>query len=464
MPQGDTRAAALMGGRVPPHHMEAEQSVLGAILIDNQVFFKVIDSLKPEDFYRPAHGKIFSAMVQLATKNQPIDVVTLTAKMKEMGIHEEVGGASFLADILERVPTAFHAEYHAKIVADAALKRRLISVCHEVGSRGFEPQETTEELLDFAEKEIFGLAASKRQGSVAKVSDIIKDAFAELERRYELQEAITGVPTGYVDLDKMTQGLQPSDLVIVACRPSMGKTSFSLGLARNAGVHAKVPVAFFSLEMSKEQIVTRLLAAEAKVDSTRIRTGRLTDEDWGRLTHAAGILADSPLYIDDTPALSVLEVRGKSRRLQAEVGKLGVIIIDYLQIMGSGATGRGMDNREKVISDISRSLKALAKELHVPVVALSQLNRNIDLRQDKRPMMADLRESGAIEQDADLIVFIHRDDVENQNPQGASVAEFIVGKHRNGPRGTVKVAWLGQYACFENLVQGPAFPVEGSYQ
>lgn len=441
--------------RLPPQNLEAEQSVLGGILIDNQTFHKIIDTLSPDDFYRPAHAKIFAAMCELAQKAEPIDVVTLTAKLKQMNVHEEVGGASYLAELLERTPTAIHSEYHARIVSDMAIRRRLVTVCNEVGNRGLQLGETTEELLDHAEKQIFGLTSSKRQRSMVPVRDIVRGAFMELEKRFENQGALTGIPTGYLDLDSMTQGLQRSDLVIVACRPSMGKTSFSLGVTRHAAVHAKAPVVFFSLEMSKEQIVTRLLAAEAKVDSTRIRTGKLSERDWSQLTRAAGFLSEASIYIDDTPALTVLEMRGKARRLKAELGELGVVIVDYLQIMG---TSKGAQSRENAISEISRSLKALAKELNVPVIALSQLNRNIDLRQDKRPMMADLRESGAIEQDADIIIFIHREDVENLTPNAPSVAEFIVGKHRNGPRGTVKVAWLGQYASFENLASNVSAP------
>ena len=440
--------------RTPPHNLEAEQSVLGGILIDPQAFHKVVDTVRPDDFYRPAHGKIYDAMCALATKAEPIDVVTLTSKLKELNFFEEVGGTPYLATLLERVPTAVNCEYHARLISDQATKRRLVTVCGEISSRGLEPGETTAELLDYAEKEIFGLTSSKRTLGMLPVKDIVKSAFEELEKRFENQNDITGVPSGFIELDKMTQGFQKSDLVIVACRPSMGKTSFALGAARHAAVHSKAPVLFFSLEMSKEAIVTRLLSAEAKVDQTRIRSGKLTEQDWTRLTRAAGQLSDATIFVDDTAQLSALEMRGKARRLKAELGHIGLIVVDYLQIMGAPPSGRN-ENREKVISDISRSLKALAKELEVPVLALAQVNRNIDLRQDKRPMMADLRESGAIEQDADLIIFIHRDDVENTQPNAAAVAEFIIGKHRNGPRGTVKVAWLGQFATFENLAAAP---------
>jgi replicative DNA helicase len=391
-------------------------------------------------------------MCELATKGDPIDIVTLTSKMKEMDIFEEVGGAGYLAELLERVPTAIHSEYHAKLVADQAVKRRLVTVCNEIGSKGLEPSETTDELLDYAEKQIFSLTSSKKQRSVLPVRDIVRSAFIELEKKFENQDQLTGIPSGYLELDNITSGLQKSDLIIVACRPSMGKTSFSLGVTRFAAVQSKKPILFFSLEMAKEQIVTRLLAAEAKVDSQRIRTGKLNEQDWARMTRAAGILSEAKIYIDDTPALTVLEMRGKARRLKAELGEIGLVVVDYLQIMG---TNKNIQSRENAISEISRSLKALAKELNVPVIALSQLNRNIDLRQDKRPMMADLRESGAIEQDADIIIFIHREEVENLQPNTATVAEFIIGKHRNGPRGTVKVAWLGQYACFENLSNQP---------
>lgn len=446
---------ASIDARLPPQNLEAEQSVLGGILIDNQTFHKVIEFIAPEDFYRPAHGKIFTAMCELASKAEPVDVVTLTAKLRQLEVYEEVGAAAYLAELLERVPTAINSEYHAKLVADQAVKRRLVSVCNEIGTRGLSHGDTTEELLDYAEKQVFSLTSSKRQRGVVPIRDIIRSAFVELEKRFENQGTLTGVPTGFVELDKITLGLQRSDLIVVACRPSIGKTSLALGITRFASVHGKCPTVFFSLEMSKEQIVTRFLAAEAKVDSIRIRSGKLTEQDWGKLTRAAGLLTDAPIYIDDTPALSVLEMRGKARRLKAELGEIGLIVVDYLQIMG---VPKYAESREKAISDISRSLKALARELNVPVLALSQLNRNIDLRQDKRPLLADLRESGAIEQDSDIIIFIHREELENLQLNAASVAELIIGKHRNGPRGTVKVAWLGQYACFENLAANPSNP------
>jgi len=441
--------------RLPPHNVEAEQSVLGGILIDNQTFHKVIDMLSPDDFYRPANGKIFAAMCELASKSQPMDAVTLPAMMKQLGTYEEIGGAAYLAELLETVPTAIHSEYHAKLVADQAVKRRLVSTCTEIGNRGLDPGETTAELLDYAEKQIFGLTSGKNLRGMTHVRDVVRNAFIQLEERFENQGQLTGVPSGYDELDKLTCGFQRADLIIVACRPSVGKTSFALGVTRHAAVRAGKPVAFFSLEMSREQIVTRLLAAEAKVDSQNIRTGRLAEQDWGRLTRAAGMLSEAQVYVDDTPALTVLEMRGKARRMKAEIGELGLIVVDYLQIMG---TSKQAQNRENAISEISRNLKALAKELNVPVIALSQVNRNIDLRPDKRPMMADLRESGAIEQDADVIIFLHREDAEQQTGSNATIAEFIVGKNRNGPRDTVKVAWLGKYTSFENLAPSGMVP------
>ena len=434
--------------KLPPQNLEAEQSVLGSILIDNQVFHKVIEFLSAEDFYRPSHGKIFGTMVELISHSQPIDIVTLTSKMKSLGVYEEVGGAAYLAELLERVPTALNAEYHAKLIRDQAIKRNLVTACNDISSRWLDPGESTEEVLDYAEKKIFALSSSKQSRSLIPLRDIVKDAFKELEKRFENQGQLTGVPSGFVDLDKITQGFQKSDLIIVACRPGMGKTSFSLGVTRHAATHTKAPVVFFSLEMAKEQIVSRLLAAEGKVDSTKLRTGKLSEQDWDRLTRGAGRLSEAPIYIDDTPSLTVLEMRSKARKIKSELGEIGLIVVDYLQIMG--ATNKN-DHREKVIADISRSLKALAKELNVPVLALSQLNRQIESRPDKRPMLADLRESGAIEQDADIILFIHRDDNENTQPGSVSMAEFIIKKHRNGPQGSAKVAWLGQYTSFENL-------------
>ncbi len=441
--------------RLPPQNLQAEQSVLGGILIDNQTFHKVIDILTPDDFYRPANGKIFAAMCELTAKSQPIDAVTLPAQMRQMEIYEEVGGAAYLAELLETVPTAVHSEYHAKLVADQAIKRRLVTTCNDIGARGLDPAETTAELLDYAEKTIFGITSSKSLRGMTHVRDVVRSTFVQLEERFENKGQMTGVPSGYDELDKLTCGFQKADLVIVACRPSVGKTSFALGVTRHAAVRAKAPVAFFSLEMSREQIVARLLASEGKVDSQRLRTGNLAEQDWGKLTRAAGLLSEAQIYVDDTPALTVLEMRGKARRMKAELGAIGLIIVDYLQIMGTSKTAQ---NRENAISEISRNLKALAKELNVPVIALSQVNRNIDLRPDKRPMMADLRESGAIEQDADLIIFLHREDAEQQTGSAATLAEFIIAKHRNGPRDTVKVAWLGQYTSFENLAPSGMVP------
>lgn len=437
-----------LDSRLPPQNLEAEQSVLGGVLLDNHSFDKVADTLSSQDFYRPAHSKIFTSMCELAKKSEPIDIVTLTAKMKELGVYEEVGGASYLAELLERVPTALHSEKYARLVAEQALKRRLITSCTEIAQKGFDPLIPPAELLDYAEREVFKVSSEKKSENLMAARELVRSAFSELEKRFENQNELTGTPSGWIELDKLTQGFQPSDLVVVACRPSMGKTSFSLGAARYAALATKKPVLFFSLEMSKMQIIHRLLASEGKVDSTRIRSGKLTEQDWARLTRAAGSISEAPLYIDDTSQITALELRGKARRLKAQVGDLGLIVVDYLQIMGSANKN---ENRERVISEISASLKALAKELQVPVLALAQLNRQIMLRQDKRPTPADLRESGAIEQDADLIIFIHREELEPVQPNNACVAEFIIGKHRNGPLGAVKVAWLSQYASFENL-------------
>ena len=439
---------ATMDSRLPPQNLEAEQSVLGGVLLDNQSFDRVADTLSTHDFYRPAHSKIFNSMLELAKRSEPIDIVTLTSKMKELGVYEEVGGAAYLAELLERVPTALHSEKYASLVSEQAIKRRLITSCTEIAQKGFDPVIPAAELVDFAEREIFKVSSSKKSENVAAARDLVRSAFSELEKRFENQNELTGTPSGWIELDKLTQGFQPSDLVVVACRPSMGKTSFSLGAARYAALHTKRPVLFFSLEMSKMQIIHRLLSSEGKVESTRIRSGKLTEQDWARLTRAAGGISEAPLYIDDTSQITALELRGKARRLKAQLGDIGLIVVDYLQIMGSPNKN---ENRERVISEISASLKALAKELQVPVLALAQLNRQIMLRQDKRPTPADLRESGAIEQDADLIIFIHREEMEPVQPNNACVAEFIIGKHRNGPLGSVKVAWLAQYASFENL-------------
>jgi len=432
------------GGRLPPQDVDAERSVLGAMLLDEGAVSEVLALLKPEDFYKPSHGRIFESALLLFERNEPIDEVTLSAQLKTTGRLDAVGGAAFLASLTESVPTAANALHYARIVRDRAMSRRLISAATAIAGTGYEGGDIAQ-LLDEAEAKIFEITSSREHRGFTPLKEAVKDAFKRIETLYEKKEAVTGVSTGYVDMDRVTSGLQQSDLIIVAGRPSMGKTAFALNMGLNAAIKHKTPVAVFSLEMSKEQLTMRMLCSEARIDNQRLRGGFLKDTDWPKLAKSAGALAEAPMFIDDTGAISILEMRAKSRRLRAEKG-LGLIIVDYLQLM----RGRSTENREREISEISRGLKALAKELAVPVVALSQLNRSLEQRQDKRPMLSDLRESGAIEQDADVICFVYRDEYYNPESQDKGVAEIIIGKQRNGPTDTVKLRFFKEYTRFEN--------------
>ena len=430
-------------------------SVLGGVLIENEALHKALELLRSEDFYRESHRKIFETLIELSQKGEPADLVTLTAALQQRGQLEAVGGSSYLSTLVDFVPTAANITYYCRLVKEKAIARHLINVATEIATRGYEGGEM-EKTLDWAEKSIFEIAGMKTRPSYFSTREIMKDTFKTIEKLYDRKELITGVPTGFTDLDMMTAGLQGGDLLIVAARPSMGKTAFALNLVEHAGVHAEnpVPTIIFSLEMGKEQLVQRLLCSVAKVDASRLRTGHLGESDWPKLTHGAGLLSDAPIYIDDTPGISVLELRAKCRRLKAEKG-LGLVMVDYLQLM----SGHNAESRQQEISEISRSLKGLAKELSVPVVALSQLNRSLENRSDKRPIMADLRESGAIEQDADVIMFIYREAVyceecksrEKTCDKGHEKnAEVIVGKQRNGPIGTVNLTFRGEFTRFEN--------------
>src|SRR5213596_1893756 len=417
--------------RVPPQSLEAEESVLGAVMLDNPVVDRVVEMLRPEDFYRGAHRKLFRAMVELNGRSEPIDLITLSETLKARGDLAEVGGGAYLAELTERVPTAANAVHYAKIVRERSILRGLIEASTEIASRGYQAPDNVDELLDHAERLIFGIQERKVRQAFTKLSEVLVESIKTIERLYEQKQAVTGVSTGFADLDALTAGLQPSDLIVVAGRPSMGKTALCLNIAEHAALRADVGVAIFSLEMSKEQLALRMLCSESRVDLKRVRTGHLSDREFPKLAMAAGRLADAPIFIDDTPALSVLELRAKARRLKRDPStKLGLIIVDYLQLMRST---EGKDNREQEISEISRSLKALAKELSVPVIALSQLNRQVESRNPPKPRLADLRESGAIEQDADVIAFIYREEVYVEDSDKKGVAEIIVAKQRNGP-------------------------------
>jgi replicative DNA helicase len=434
--------------RVPPQSLDAEQCVLGGILLDNAAIDRVIEFLNADDFYREAHRKIFRAMQTLADKHEPADLVTLSESLRARGELTDIGGNAYLAELAARVPTAANVASYAKIVRDRSVLRSLISVATDVAARGYEAAEDVDQTLDRAEEAIFRIRDRKTSGHFVRLDDVLTETFKTIERLYEQKQPVTGVTTGFAELDRLTAGLQPSDLIIVAGRPSMGKTAFCLNMAENAALRSDVGVAVFSLEMSKEQLALRMLCSEARVDLSRVRTGHLTDREFPRLAMAAGRLGEAPVYIDDTPAITVLELRAKARRLARDpASKLGLIIVDYLQLMRA----EGRDSREQEISEISRSLKALAKELHLPVVALSQLNRQVENRNPPRPKLSDLRESGAIEQDADVIAFIYRDEVYNpDDPDNHGVAEVIVAKQRNGPIGKVELTFLAAFTRFEN--------------
>ncbi len=436
--------------KVPPQNLEAEQSVLGSILLKDNIFGNVLEILRVDDFYSPAHRIIFEAMTTLFEKNEPHDLITLTNHLKDANTLEEIGGAAYLANLTSIVPVTANVSSYARIIKEKSVLRKLIDVNTDIASRCYEEQGEIDLLVDRAEQAIFDIAGKQSGQNFTPLKDIIPAAFEKVEQLYKRKELITGVPTGYFEIDKMTAGLQSSDLIVLAGRPSMGKTAFSMNLAQHAALVEKVGVAIFSLEMSKEQLTMRLLSSVGRIDSQRIRTGKLHDEDWPKLTRAVGMLSEAPIYIDDTPGISVLEMRSKVRRLASQY-PIGMILVDYLQLM-QGRGGKN-ENRTQEISDISRSLKALAKEHDVPVLALSQLNRSLESRTDKRPMMSDLRESGAIEQDADIICFIYRDEVYNKsedNPDKGT-AEIIIGKQRNGPTGTVKLTFLKEFTMFENM-------------
>lgn len=434
-------------GRVPPQNIEAEQSVIGSMLLDKDVIPGILEILKSEDFYRDGHREIFEAITDLFDRGEAIDLITVSDELKQRGSLDAVGGLEYLTDMATGVPTTANARHYAKIVEEKSLLRKLIKASSEILSMGYEASEEVSIVLDKAEKSIFDILQKRNVQGFTSIKDALIDTYNRLEELYNNKTFITGVPSGFTDLDHKTAGFQNSDLILVAARPAMGKTAFALNIALYAAVNKKIPVAIFSLEMSKEQLVSRMLCSEAMVDSQKIRTGRLDDEDWKKLARATGPLSEAPIYIDDTPGTSVMEIRAKCRRLKLEKG-LGLAVIDYLQLM----QGRGKaENRQQEISEISRSLKILAKEINIPVIALSQLSRAPEQRTDHRPIMSDLRESGAIEQDADLIMFLYRDDYYNENTEKKNVVEVILAKHRNGSTGTVELRWFGEYTKFVNL-------------
>ena len=438
--------------RVPPHSAQAEQSVLGGLMLDNQTWDQIADRVGESDFYRREHQLIFRAIERLAQESKPFDVVTLSEELDREKNLKDAGGLAYLGRLAKDTPSAANIRAYADIVREHSVMRQLIRVGTEIADQGFQPEgRNSVELLDEAERKVFEIAEQRSRGTGGfdSIKNLLTKAVDRIETLFQQDEPITGLPTGFTDFDEMTSGLQPADLIIVAGRPSMGKTTFAMNMAENVAINKKVPVAVFSMEMPGDALAMRMMSSLGRIDQHRVRTGKLEDDEWPRLTSAVSILAEAPLYIDDSAALSPTEVRAKARRLKREHGDLGLIVIDYLQLMQAPGAA---DNRANEISLISRSLKALAKELNVPVIALSQLNRNLEQRPNKRPVMSDLRESGSIEQDADIVVFIYRDEVYNEDSPDKGVAEIIIGKQRNGPIGKVRMTFLGQYTKFENFI------------
>ncbi len=434
---------------LPPQNLEAEESILSAVLIDNDTLLDVLEVLAPEDFYKSAHQKIFAAVTELFSKNEPVDLVTLANILRSQNRLEEIGGASYLARLVDTVPLAVNAQHYAKIVHDKACLRRLIEKSNAIARRCFEDSDDVDNIIDFAESAIFEISENKIKPSFYHIGKIIEDNIDALEERQGSKAMVTGVATGFTKIDELTAGFQQSDLIILAGRPGMGKTAFALNIAKHAAVDANIPVALFSLEMSKEQLSMRMLSSEAKIDSSKMRRGFISQNDWMKITDAAGVLAEAPIFIDDSPNITALEIRTKSRRLKMDKN-IGMIIVDYIQLMKGPASA---ERRDLEISEISRSLKALAKELSLPVVALSQLNRELEKRSDKRPQLSDLRESGALEQDADVVAFIYRDELYNkdENNPKKGTAEIIISKQRNGPTGFASLKFWDTYTRFGNL-------------
>ena len=435
-------------GKVPPHDIEAEQAILGCMLTDKDAVISAIEVLKEDDFYREDNKAIYSAILSLYSRSEPIDIITVKAELVEAGNFERIGGLEYLAELPDRVPTTANVEKYIKIVSEKATLRSLIQTSNELIALGYDESEDVDNIMDMAEKKVFDLSQKKSVKGYSALKDVLVGSFAELEKLYNQKGNVTGITTGFIDLDNKTAGLHNSDLIIIAARPAMGKSAFAINIATNAAVKANVPVVIFNLEMSKEQVGNRILCSEAMVDSNKIRTGQIEDEDWMKLATTLGELSEAPIYIDDTPGISIMEIRAKCRKLKIEKN-IGLIVIDYLQLIQG--TGKKNASREQEISEISRSLKILAKELDVPVIALSQLSRTAEKRDDKRPMLSDLRESGAIEQDADIVMFLYRDDYYNEDTEKKNVAEVILAKHRGGSTGTVELAWMPSFTKFANL-------------
>jgi replicative DNA helicase len=434
--------------RIPPQNVEAEQAVIGAIFLEPTSLILTSEILIPEDFYRQAHQKIFQVMIKLNDKGKAVDLITVMEDLSAANELEDVGGVSYLSEIAASVPTAANVEFYARIVEEKSLLRRLIRTATNIAQDGYAREDEVEELLSEAEKSIMEVASRKNTGAFQNIKDVLVRTYDNIESLHNRKGDVTGIPTGFAELDRMTAGFQRNDLIIVGARPSVGKTAFALNIAQNVATKTEENVAIFSLEMGSEQLVMRMLCAEGNINAQNLRTGALTDEDWRKLTMAMGSLSNSGIYIDDTPGIRIAEIRSKCRRLKQENG-LGMIMIDYLQLIQGNGSSR--DNRQQEVSEISRSLKQLARELQVPVIALSQLSRGVEQRQDKRPMMSDIRESGSIEQDADIVAFLYRDDYYDKESEDKNIIEIIIAKQRNGPVGTVQLAFVKEYNKFVNL-------------
>lgn len=438
-------------GKIPPHDIEAEQAVIGSMLTDKDAVMTAVEKLTENSFYRDDNKAIFEAIINLYNRAEPIDIVTVKDELTSMGLFEKVGGLEYLVMLPDKVPTTANVEKYIKIVEEKSTLRSLIKTANEIIDLGYNQTEDVEDIMASSEKKIFDIIQKNNQKSYTPIKDVLIESFTKLEELYNQKTRITGVPTGFIELDYKTAGLHGSDLILIAARPAMGKTAFALNIAANAALRANTPVAIFNLEMSKDQLVDRILCMEAMVDSNKIRTGKLEEDDWSKLAGVVGPLSDSNIYIDDTPGISIMEIRTKCRKLKMEKN-IGLIVIDYIQLIQ--ASSKKSATREQEISEISRSLKILAKELNVPVIALSQLSRAVEQRPDHRPMLSDLRESGAIEQDADIVMFLYRDDYYNKDSEEKDISEVIIAKHRGGSTGTVKLLWMGNYTKFVNLARG----------
>lgn len=440
----------ILADRTPPHNIEAEQAVLGAIFLEQEALVTASEMVTPGDFYRPAHQRIYQVMVELGERGEPVDLVTVTAELENRKQLEDVGGVSYLTDLANSVPTAANAEYYCRIIEQKAVLRQLIRTATKIVTDGYNQSDDIGNILSDAERGIMQLSQKRSKGGFQHIKDVLMDAYERIETLSTSKGEVTGIPTGYPDLDKMTSGLQKSDLIILAARPSVGKTAFALNVAQNIAARAGKVVAIFSLEMAAAQLVMRMICAEGNIDAGKIRTGYLEEDDWRKLTMSIGTLSKAPVYIDDTPGVTMPDIRSKCRRLKAEQGEIGLVLIDYLQLISGRGGG---ENRQQEVSEISRTLKLMARELNCPVIALSQLSRSVEQRQDKRPMLSDIRESGSIEQDADIVAFLYREDYYDKETEEKNIIEVIIGKQRSGPTGTVKLAFLKEYNKFVSLDQ-----------